>query len=66
MLKNGAQALIRERRLFLCMCGSALRDQGIAEFFRLFNCMLEGGNEKEGEELPFQGLVYKIRTVLPL
>lgn len=61
MLKNGAQALIRERRLFLCMCGSALRDQGIAEFFRLFNCMLEGGNEKEGEELPFRGLVYKIR-----
>lgn len=60
-LKSGAQALIRERKLFLCMCGSALRDQGIVEFFRLFNCMLEEGDEKEREELPFRGLVYKIR-----
>ena len=50
--------IIKERNGFLCMKGSALKDQGVAEFFQVFHQLTETGY---GEEEPFSGLVYKVR-----
>lgn len=50
--------IIKERSGFLCMKGSALKDQGVAEFFQVFHQLTETGYQ---EETPFFGRVYKVR-----
>lgn len=58
---SGMRALVRKRKVFPCMCGSALRDQGVLECFRVMDQLLDDGRQEERERLAFRGLVYKIR-----
>lgn len=50
--------LIKKRKLFLCMKGSALKDQGIEEFLSVLGRLADAPRHEDG---PFSGLVYKIR-----
>lgn len=52
------QNLIRRRRAFVAMAGSALKDSGVAEFWQVFDRLTVTGYEPEGA---FSGLVYKVR-----
>ncbi len=57
-LTRSLTKLIRQRRAFVCMKGSAAKDQGIEEFFQVFHCLTETACQAEGKAL---GLVYKMR-----
>lgn len=50
--------LIGERRAFLCLEGSAAKDQGVREFFQVFHCLTRTEYQTDGD---FEGRVYKIR-----
>ena len=50
--------IIKEGSGFLCMKGSALKDQGVAEFFQVFHQLTETDYQEEGA---FLGSVYKVR-----
>ena len=52
------RAMIRKRQAVLCMKGSALKDEGIEQFFQAFHQLTETRYE---ENKPFSGLVYKVR-----
>lgn len=52
------QNLIRQRRAFIAMAGSALRDSGIGEFWQVFD-RLTATDYRPRET--FSGLVYKVR-----
>ena len=52
------RAMIRKRQAILCMKGSALKDEGIEQFFQAFYQLTETRYE---ENKPFSGLVYKVR-----
>lgn len=52
------RTMIRERQAVLCMKGSALKDEGIEQFFQAFHQLTETRYE---ENKPFSGLVYKVR-----
>ena len=52
------RAMIRKRQAVLCMKGSALKDEGIEQFFQAFHQLTE---TKYEENKPFSGLVYKVR-----
>lgn len=49
---------IRSRRAFVAMAGSALRDEGIAAFLQVFDCLTGTDYRADGD---FAGLVYKVR-----
>lgn len=58
-LGTGAlKKLIKDRRAFIAMAGSALKDQGILEFLQVFDCLTD--TDYRPQE-PFSGLVYKVR-----
>ena len=50
--------LIKERKIFPCYSGSALQDDGIENFLRIFNDLTISNYNEEGE---FSGRVYKIK-----
>lgn len=52
------RTMIRKRQAVLCMKGSALKDEGIEQFFQAFHQLTETRYE---ENKPFSGLVYKVR-----
>ena len=52
------KSMVKERRLFPCMSGSALQDTGIAEFLELLDALTETAYN---EQAPFAGRVYKVR-----
>lgn len=60
MVKKTLISLIRERQAFVCMKGSALKKEGIKEFFQVFH-ELTVTEYEEKEDQPFSALVYKIR-----
>ena len=49
---------IADRQAFLCMAGSALKDEGVLEFFQQLAMLTETNFNKQA---PFQAEVYKIR-----
>ncbi len=49
---------IKERKIFPCYSGSALQDDGIENFLRIFNDLTISNYNEEGE---FSGRVYKIK-----
>ena len=54
-----ARAMVRERTLFPCFCGSALNDLGVEVFLGALAALTEEGDSRETE--PFSGNVYQIR-----
>ncbi|WP_274653060.1 GTP-binding protein [Paenibacillus humicola] len=50
--------MVRERRLFPCMSGSALQDIGVTEFMALLDALTV---TEYDEQAPFAGRVYKVR-----
>lgn len=49
-----------ERKLFPCFCGSALNDEGVEEFLMEFSLLTRRGKQKNKQEEPFAGRVYKV------
>lgn len=54
----GLKTLIKERKAFPCLSGSALQDQGIDNFLNVFNNLTISNYNEEGV---FSGRVYKIK-----
>lgn len=54
-----ARAMVRERTLFPCFCGSALNDEGVEEFLDALVLLTEEKAPRETE--PFSGLIYQVR-----
>ncbi|WP_153735014.1 GTP-binding protein [Aquibacillus halophilus] len=52
------KSMIQENKLFPCFSGSALKDEGIIEFFEAFDLLTK---TKYVNEIDFAGRVYKIR-----
>ncbi len=52
--------LIRERKLYPCLFGSALKNEGVAEFYGLLQAYTEENFDREDEEQIFAARVYKI------
>src|SRR5690625_2176391 len=50
--------MIKERKIFPVASGSALKDEGVSEFFQQFDPLTETDYDKQA---PFSGYVYKIR-----
>ena len=52
--------LIQEEKIFPCMCGSALKDDGIEEFLTVFHYLTVTGYHVS-KDRPFAGRIYKVR-----
>lgn len=50
--------LVRQRKAYLAMAGSALRDEGVGEFLRVLSCLAQTDCRREGD---LKARVYKIR-----
>lgn len=55
---DSIKKLIRQRRFFPCLCGSALQDQGIDDFIDKFDMLTYTEYDSTSE---FSGIVYKIK-----
>ncbi|MBI6038644.1 elongation factor G [Clostridium perfringens] len=58
-LLNKIQSMIKELKIFPCLCGSALLDEGVEDFIRWFH-NLSFTNYEERED-SFKGRVFKVR-----
>ena len=56
----GFRTLIRKQKLIPVMAGSALKGEGIEEFWRFFDWLVQTDYADQADE-PFSGCVYKIR-----